>query len=297
MSEYVKYQHVEKLDTDETEGITIGECFVFPKIDGTNGQVWFEAGQLRYGSRRREVSLGDDNQGFAAWCEDNKYELLTALSRLPNGARIFGEWLVPHSLKTYREDAWRNFYVFDVMLTDGRYMPYNEYNQLIGQELTVIDPIRILVNPKRENILRCLDENHFLMPSPEHIGEGVVIKNYDFTNKYGRQVWAKVVTTEFKEKHIKEMGAPVTKCADYIEQDIVEQLFTKEIADKVEANIRTGEGWNSKKIPQFLGRCFHDFVTECTWQAVKDHKNPAIDFKLLQRFVFAKAKQHCPHLF
>ena len=28
--------------------------------------------------------------------------------------RLFGEWLIPHRLRTYRDDAWKRFYVFDV---------------------------------------------------------------------------------------------------------------------------------------------------------------------------------------
>ena len=41
MTEFVKYQHVERLGTDETEGILDGIVYVFYKIDGTNGSVIF----------------------------------------------------------------------------------------------------------------------------------------------------------------------------------------------------------------------------------------------------------------
>ena len=45
-------------------------------------------------------------------------EELKGLCMANPGCRFFGEWLVPHSLKTYREDAWRDFYIFDVMKDD-----------------------------------------------------------------------------------------------------------------------------------------------------------------------------------
>lgn len=39
-----KYQHVEKLGNKEVEGINIGTCYVFPKIDGTNASIWNDDG-------------------------------------------------------------------------------------------------------------------------------------------------------------------------------------------------------------------------------------------------------------
>jgi hypothetical protein len=44
--EYLKYQHIERFGTDEVDEIGVGECYVFPKIDGTNAQVWIEDGQI-----------------------------------------------------------------------------------------------------------------------------------------------------------------------------------------------------------------------------------------------------------
>lgn len=37
-----KYQHIERLETTEVSRILDGECYIFPKIDGTNGQVWLK---------------------------------------------------------------------------------------------------------------------------------------------------------------------------------------------------------------------------------------------------------------
>ena len=61
---FKKYQHIERLGTDETEGILDGLVYVFPKIDGTNGSIWWEPtcmskttknhGCIRFGSRNRE---------------------------------------------------------------------------------------------------------------------------------------------------------------------------------------------------------------------------------------------------
>ena len=62
--EFQKYQHIERFGTDEVDGIELGECYVFPKIDGTNSSVWLEDGQIKAGSRNRELTLENDNAGF-----------------------------------------------------------------------------------------------------------------------------------------------------------------------------------------------------------------------------------------
>ena len=62
-----KYQHIEKLNTIETNGIESGLCYVFPKIDGTNGSIWLDNGEIKAGSRNRELTLDYDNAGFYEW--------------------------------------------------------------------------------------------------------------------------------------------------------------------------------------------------------------------------------------
>jgi len=302
VSEYVKYQHVERMGSLEVNGIDIGECYIFPKIDGSNGHIWLEEDKevIRVGSRRKELSANLDNAGFFAYIQEYRNAFMHLLKKLPEGSHVFGEWLVPHSLKTYRKTAWRKFYIFDILLPTGLHMPFNQYKEILDEVgyTEYIDPIRILVNPKLEDIEKCLEENKYLIPDADGIGEGIVIKNYGFVNKHGRQTWGKIVTGEFKEKHRREMGAPVSSCTAYIEESIVEQFLTNEIIDKVYANINSEEeGFSSKSIPRLLGSVYYDFVRECVWAFVKKNKNPTINFKILQKFVNAKIKAVKPELF
>lgn len=296
MSDYIKYQHVEKLGSSEVDGITLGTVYVFPKIDGTNAHAWWDNG-MHYGSRRRELSVDSDNAGFMAQARKN-IALSDMCESLGKGYHVFGEWLVPHSLKTYREDAWRKLYIFDIV-KDGIHMPYEEMAECCNSYgLEYIAPLRIITNPTIENIYATLDENKFLIGDGDGVGEGVVLKNYDFVNKYGRQTWAKVVTNEFKEKHHKEMGAPVSCGTKMVEESIVEEFVTTSLIEKTMAKISVeNDGWNSKFIPQLLGRVFHDLVVEHTWDACKKYKNPCIDFKNLNRFCIMKIKQSKPELF
>ena len=112
--EFRKYQHIERFGTTEVAGIELGPTFIFPKIDGTNGSVWQRDGVIQTGSRNRHLSMDNDNAGFCL-AMLNDHRIKQYLDKHPEH-RLFGEWLVPHSLKTYRQDAWRKFYIFDVYI-------------------------------------------------------------------------------------------------------------------------------------------------------------------------------------
>jgi len=209
-----KYQHIERFGSEEVEGIEIGECFVYPKIDGTNASCWLDNGEVKAGSRNRELTLDKDNQGFYKYILENE-NIKRYLETFPC-RRLYGEWLVPHSLKTYREDAWKKFYVFDVLCDfedeHEYYINYKEYSEELDFfGIDYIAPIRIIKNGNLSNFEKCLDENDYLIKNGCGNGEGIVIKNYDYVNKYGRKTWAKIVTSEFKEKHRRNNGVLETE--------------------------------------------------------------------------------------
>lgn len=299
--EFRKYQHIERYGTTEVEGIELGKCYVFPKIDGTNSSVWMDSGMIKAGSRNRELSLDSDNAGF--------YRNIIGDGRIRDYLlkhpthRLFGEWLVPHSLKTYRDDAWRKFYVFDVCVDADNevgleYLPYDIYKPLLEEfGIDYLAPLRIIKNGTLEDFLRCCEENTVLIKDGSGVGEGVVIKNYDFYNKYRRQTWAKIVTSEFKDKHRKEMGAPI-KENRLVEEAIVVQFVTRAFVEKEYSKMVTeNDGWRSKMIPQLLGRVFHELISEEMWNILKAHKNPTINFKVLNAFTIAKIKELMPEIF
>lgn len=298
---YRSYQHVERLGTTETNGILDGTCYIFPKIDGTNATLWLgNDNTLRAGSRRRELSLEDDNAGFCAFANgDDDY--LAFLRAFPN-LRLYGEWLVPHSLRTYRDDAWRRFYIFDVMQEtpgqDPRYLPYEEYQPLLERYgLAYIPPLKIIENPREQDIYDLLPANTFLIEDGKGSGEGVVIKNYAYKNPYGRQTWAKIVANEFKERHTKAMGAPQV-AIDILERRIAETYITRALVEKEKAKIELEEGgWSPRHIPRLLGQIWHCLITEEMWNILKKFKPKTIDFRELNRRANLQIKAVMPEIF
>jgi hypothetical protein len=300
---FEEYQHIEKFGTEEVIGIDVGLCYIFPKIDGSNGSVWTalgQGGQYKTGSRKREIVLGmdQDNQGFAEYISNH-----SGIKRLLQYGyfRLFGEWLVPHTLKTYRDDAWRKFYVFDVMNHEGVYFTYDEYKPILDfYGINYITPLEVINNPTHGDLMRLMDQNTFLMKDG-HVGEGIVIKNYNFVNKYGRVTWAKMVRNEFKDQHKKENRIQVIERSN-LEYEIVQKFLTESMVDKIVANIIIDQvweckTWDSKSIPRLLQTAYYDLVRECMWNIVKDFKNPTIDFKKLQFNVINRVKELRKELF
>lgn len=298
MSQFKKYPHLERFGTTEVQNIELGNCFIFPKLDGTNASLWLSEGyHLSAGSRNRELTYEKDNAGFYTWAvlQMNIQDFFDNNPKL----RLYGEWLVPHSLKTYRENAWRNFYVFDVYNDEQeKFLPYNEYAPILAEyNIKYIEPLAEVKNPDYDTLVKLCQKNTYLIEDGKGVGEGIVLKNYEFVNKYGRVTWAKIVTNEFKESNAKTFGHAEVKAKKLIEEEIAKKYVTTALCEKVYAKIENESGFTSKNIPQLLNIVYYDVVREECWNFVKEHKNPTINFKTLQHLIFAEVKNKMPNLF
>lgn len=196
MSDYtIKYQHVERWDTDEV--LYLKDCkelIVQPKLDGTNGVVTYvkEYDELVVGSRNRVLSVNDDNQGFAKYIEENREKYLKYFRKHPDEI-LYGEFLINHVFRV-KPEYHNTFYVFDRFDTKiNKYIPIDE-SALAECDINFV-PSKVISNENVEETVKSLnsDFGKFLLEDSFEYGEGYVIKNYDAVNKYGRQVWAKIL--------------------------------------------------------------------------------------------------------
>lgn len=295
---FIRYPHLCKFGHSDVEDIEFGTTHIFPKLDGSNASVWWkDLHNLGFGSRNRELNKESDNAGFMTVMNES-VNLRTYL--LNHQVHIlYGEWLVPHTIKNYREDAWRRFWIFDVYnRSTGEFLPYDIYKPLLEQyELDFIPCIKAFKNGSWEQFLHEAENNAgFLLPQGCK-GEGVVIKNYNWTNRHSQVTWAKIVLAEFKDKFHAAMGhdtADNKSNADYI----CNKACTASLIKKEHAKIvcETGE-WSNRLIPQLLGRIFHAVVTEELWDCLKDIKHGQVNFKELQQLCILKVKEIMPQLF
>ena len=311
---FIRYPHLERLGNKEVEDIEHGVCHIFPKLDGTNASVWFKGyhkGEcddtmlLGAGSRNREVSLESDNQGFAAWVtlqtshgkeEHSPLEMFFSEHRRK---RLYGEWLVPHTLKGYANTAWNKFYVFDVYDDETQqFIPYEEYQPWLEQyKIDYIPCFWKAKNLSYEQAVHYAKECRFLLKEDCPMGEGVVIKNYNWINQFGRQTWAKVVTAEFKAEHVRAMG-PMEHETKLVEDTIVNYAVTPALVEKEYTKIVVENGgWSSKYIPRLLETMYYCLVTEELYTALKKTNFPSVNFKTLKHFCTAKVKELKPELF
>lgn len=327
-----RYDHVTRLGHYEVGGLTMGLCHIFPKIDGTNASVWWnpDTHEVECGSRNRKIAVGCDNHGFAAYVENNKDKFLDVFEDHSHWI-IYGEWLVPHTLKTYRDEAWRNLWVFDVWdRATMMYVHYDEYSSILKcAGVDIITPKCTMLNPTDDGLQRELMTNTFLIKDGKGLGEGIVIKNYAWRNDNGNQPWGKIVRNEFTEKNKDEFGVthkdPKFKIEPWIAQEYVTKSFVEKTRAKVRYNIAAEMGvippkkkpefteseqdtwtaaftsieatYRKQMIPRLLQTCYHDLVAEELWQILKDKKNPTIDFKALNRWVTYWTKKHAGDLF
>lgn len=306
MTEFRKYTHIEPITSEETMGLFNGTVYIEPKIDGSNCCVWWD-GQLHLGKRNSELTSDDKGMHHA-------YEGISADNAVIQLAKnnpdwiIYGEFLQPMHIRYYNKEAYYKFYVFDVFS-----LKYNSYIEpALWQEearrsgcniIPVLAKFDAFKEHEGDHNPETWEEyiklNRFLLPEgEEYKPEGIVFKNYNFLNKYGRyQVFGKIVTDAYKR-------GPKTKKIDQKQKEedsmfrMALEYYPEEITVKVVEDLTgTNNDWNKRLIPDLIKRCYHDFITESIWDIVVKEKNPVIDFKQLLKGIASVIKRQKPELF
>lgn len=324
-----RYDHLERLGHRNTSNIEMGLVHVFPKLDGTNAAMWHDpiSGNIQAGSRNRVLSLESDNAGFCAWVtsgDPSAESLRQLLSENPNWI-IYGEWMVPHTLKTYREEVWRKFWIFDVYdRTTGTYVSYETYVAVLATEnrllddpdcqINVIEPLCTIQDPSEDQLRAQVETNTYLIADGAGLGEGVVLKNYAW-RQHGCP-WAKVVRNSFKEDAARTFGHAEKEGNFQVEVAIAEEFVTAHLVGKTRAKVlldlandldvdTIDPNWQvqleaenrGRVIPQLLGRVYHDLIEEEMWAILKKHKGCTINFKTLNARVIMAVKALASDLF
>ena len=183
--QFLRYPHVENTGRDEVEGIEVGTTYVFPKLDGSNASVWRDhhnGSIIQCSSRNRILENLGDLQGFYDYVQ-GRMPLHAFLAKFPF-YRLYGEWLCKHTLKTYRNDAWKEFYIFDVYCDSSKtFLSYESYKPLLEEfGLEYVPCIKEIKNGSTEQFIDIVTKgNTYLIKDGEGVGEGIVIKNYCVT--------------------------------------------------------------------------------------------------------------------
>ena len=299
MTHFTKYMHIERYPSSEVDSINHGKVYIFPKLDGTNASLWVEPGEdgkmhLKGGSRNNVLTKEWDNQGFYTYALAQT-QYLEYLRKHPMHI-IYGEFLVKHTIKDYDVHAWGKLYVFDVLDTEtGKYLPYEEYRDLLTPYgFNIIPPLAVGHNlPLRdEDIKNYLQNNHYLMIDDEHIGEGIVIKNYDYVNPYGRTIWGKVVNPTFKQNSkAKYKGGD----AKTIEDVIIEKLLTEDAINHEVLKFKDEYGEiKGETYSKMLGLVWYGWMQDNWWNIIRLAGKSDLNFAKLHKKVIDVIKLYYP---
>lgn len=286
--QFKEYKKIKRLGTEETDGILIGTCYIQEKIDGANASIWLgDDNEIHYGSRSRDLFLDQDNfQGFGDWVKENKEKLSEYFKANPAN-RLNGEWLVRHTIG-YNELSYKKFYLFDIEENDKKINIETVY--LTAESLNILTATLMgkIENPTVEQIKELAGKSVLGIK-----GEGVVIKNPEFINKFGEEQYAKYVTQEFKEDNAITFGGNNKVSETYHEMYYVNKYMTlarvQKICNKLESSIgRLSE----KNIPQIMNTAYHDLIQEEAWTIASEMGKSGVlfNFKAFGQFCTRKAK-------
>lgn len=305
MSKYKSFLHVLRLSRPECEGYLNGHINVAVKLDGTCAVMWYDTddNKIHYGSRKREIDMFNDNAGFAAYCEagvDDGIENLKNILRLNPNLIFYGEWLAgcagrkfTGTIKSYLQGGLYLFAVYD--FAAERYLTHDEWIPLVEDVYDkILRPIAVLDNPTEEEVDAFLEKTTYNLPSGT-LGEGIVLYNYDFRDKFGQWEVAKIVRSEFLSSKSKGMKKADVAATD-IERDIAETYITDaEIAkEQNKIMLELGEDvWisDNKHIGRLISTVWHEFITDSLPTVIKKYKNPTIDFARLNGLSNQRVRQ------
>lgn len=290
--DFHKYQHIIRLGEPEVEGILDGTVYCFPKLDGTQRQIYMYEDELVIAGH--DGLLPEKNkEGHEIYENDQRF--IRFFQKYSN-LRLFGEYLIPHELRFYKDSAWRKIYIFDVAERIGEdrsgqsiwgYLTYEQYAPML--EEFGIDYIELAVkleNPTEGQILDLYNKSGWLTEGA-NIGEGFVIKNYNFRAYNGRTLWAKVVWREYPDIK-KKLGEAKQTYSNYlkslpVEDKILREYLTKSFLEKEYYKLIDVVNIEDDHFEQrFMNNTYKTLLEEEIYHIVKKYKSPTINFEYLK---------------
>lgn len=248
------------LDKFKHRGLVVQE-----KLDGSNASFTVDNGELQCFSRRKKLKQGETLNGFYNWVHENIEEWMFGFLE---GHIIFGEWLVKHKIQ-YKEECYKEFYVFDVYdKKKEMYLP-PESVMIIAEDLNlkhveylmVMPPSNQLSNIQPQDIQDLVGKSD--MTVKPNTGEGIVVKYLDGKSEY--EDYYKIVSNEFKEFNRQKMKTEIKNndsVADYaVTRPRMEKMIFRAIEEErlSEDNI---ELENFGPIMKEVGQDFVDDIME-----------------------------------
>ena len=165
------------------------------KIDGANASFAVINGELKCWSRNRELNETNTLEGFYEWVQQN-----VQVQKLLEGVVYFGEWTAQH--KVLYEGYMKQFFLYDIYnLHLEEYVSFSmvrDEAKRLGLQL-----IPVFFEGEFESFEQLMsyvgrtDLGGKLKGKPT--GEGIVVKNVNYRDEFGKQIFVKLVIDGFRE--------------------------------------------------------------------------------------------------
>lgn len=145
----------------------------------------------------RNQILTEENRlrGFYDWVLNN---ITPIKEKLNTNYRYIGEWLVSHKV-SYQEGAYYNFYLFSIWNEETEQYVHDSIVQLEAKRLGLKTPEYFYEGEyiSFEHLMSFVGKSNLTL---EHdTGEGIVVKNVNYIDRFGKQMFVKLVSEKFAE--------------------------------------------------------------------------------------------------
>lgn len=200
MKEYKEYTDIIRFGkSGTTQAIQEGtHISITEKLDGANASFTYDeeaTNGVQAFSRKQVLNEESSLSGFYQWVQTN---IAPIKENLVKNYRYYGEWLVKHSV-VYKEEFYRNFYLFSIWDEEKE-----EYlsDDIVKQEaerlgLKTVPYLYEGAFVSLEHIMGFVGKSKITLEPNK--GEGVVVKDATYKNRYGRQLFVKFIALEFSE--------------------------------------------------------------------------------------------------
>ena len=195
--EQKKYMSITRLGHRSTKGVlNKGDRIVVQeKLDGANASIVKIDGEVKCFSRNHELSEEKTLDGF--------YEFANSLDleELNDGFVLFGEWLTKHKV-IYPEEIRKTFWLYDIYDKEkNEYMSFDTVRAIgIYFGLNVVPVLFEGEYESFEQLESFVGETKVGgTVGGKTQGEGIVVKRPEYRDRYGNQIFVKLVTQEFAE--------------------------------------------------------------------------------------------------
>ena len=193
------YMDIERLKPSFIEGFEVGDDIVIQeKIDGANFSIRYdkEDNSVKAFSRKKELNFSNNLRGAWEWSQKLSVDLIK--NGLGDNLVLFGEWLVPHTVK-YPDDKYQNAYFFDVYNTETEeYLIQDKVKKIISDlNLNYVPVFYIGKFISWDNVKSYIGKTEM----GGEYGEGVVVKNQTKLNNPNTRLpfYTKIVCESFCE--------------------------------------------------------------------------------------------------